>query len=119
MTIDGCTDGDVFLALLHDVLLPHLRPGPIIILDHLKAHKVASVTAAGAAAEVSMRYLPPYAPALSPMEACWSKVKASLWAKAAHTREALEQAIAEAFETMTANEARGWFTHARYCIVSN
>ena len=80
---------------------------------------MASVTAACADAEVSVLYLPPYAPDLSPIEECWSKAKASLRAKAARTRAALEQAIAEAFETSTANDARGWFTHAGYCIVSN
>lgn len=119
MTVDGFTDGDVFVAFLQDVLLPQLRPGHILIMDNLKAHKVAGVTAACAAAEVSLLYLPPYSPELSPIEECWSKVKAILRAKAARTREALEQAIAEAFEAVTAHDAQGWFTHAGYCVVSN
>lgn len=119
MTVDGFTEGDVFVAFLQDVLLPQLRPGQIIVMDNLKAHKVAGVTTACRDAEVSVLYLPPYSPDLSPIEECWSKIKASLRAKAARTREALEQAIAEAFETITANDARGWFTHAGYCIVSN
>jgi len=119
MTVDGFTDGNVFLAFLQDVLLPQLRPGQVIIMDNLKAHKVACVTAACAEAEVSLLYLPPYSPDLSPIEDCWSKVKTILRAKAARTREALEQAIAAAFEAITANDARGWFTHAGYYVVSN
>jgi DDE superfamily endonuclease len=41
MTVDGFTDGAVFLAFLHAILLPQLRPGQGIMMDHLKAHKVA------------------------------------------------------------------------------
>jgi transposase len=119
MTVDGFTEGDVFLAFLHEVLIPQLRPGQIVIMENLKAHKVAGVTAACADAEVSLLYLPPYSPDLSPIEECWSQVKAILRAKAARTREALEQAMAEAFEAITANDAQGWFTHAGYCVVSN
>jgi transposase len=119
MTVEGFTDGAVFLAFLHNVLLPHLRPGQVVILDNLKAHKVAGVAEAIATAGARLLYLPPYSPDFSPIEECWSKIKACLRAKAARTREALEQAIAEAFETVTASDAYGWFRHAGYCVVSN
>lgn len=119
MTVDGFTDGDVFVAFLQEVLVPQLRPGQVVIMDNLKAHKVSGVMAACTDAQVSLLYLPPYSPDLSPIEECWSKVKAILRAKAARTREALEQAIAEAVATITATDAWGWFTHAGYCGVSN
>ena len=119
MTVEGFTDGDVFLALLHEVLLPQLRPGHILLMDNLKAHKVAGVAAAGAAAGVRLLYLPPYSPEFSPIEECWSKVKALLRAKAARTLEALEQAITEALAAITSQDAHGWFAHAGYCIVSS
>jgi transposase len=54
MTVDGFTDGAVFLAFLRAVLLPQLRPGHILILDNLKAHKVAGVAEACAAAGVRL-----------------------------------------------------------------
>lgn len=101
MTIDGCTDGEVFLAFLREVLVPQLRPGHILLMDNLKAHKVAGVATACAAAGVRLLYLPPYSPDFSPIEAWWSKVKAILRAQAARTREALEQAIAEALDAVT------------------
>jgi hypothetical protein len=50
MTVEGFTDGAVFRALLRDVLLPHLRPGQVVILDNLKAQKVAGVAEAIATA---------------------------------------------------------------------
>src|SRR5262249_60960201 len=41
MTIAEPTDGDIFLAYLEQVLCPRLRPGQVVILDNLSAHKVA------------------------------------------------------------------------------
>jgi transposase len=119
MTVEGFTDGAVFLAFLQEVLLPQLRPGQLLILDHLRAHKVPGVAAACAAAGVRLLYLPPYSPEFSPIEECWSKVKTRLRTKAARTLEALEQAIAEALGAITSQDAHGWFAHAGYCVVSN
>jgi transposase len=118
MTVEGFTDGAVFLAFLRQVLVPQLRSGQILIMDNLKAHKVAGVAAACAAAGVRLLYLPPYSPDFSPIEECWSKVKALLRAKAARTLEALERAIAEALDAVTATDAYGWFAHAGYCVGS-
>jgi transposase len=119
MTVEGGTDGEVFLAFLHEVLVPQLRPGQILILDNLTAPKVAGVADACAAAGVRLLYLPPYAPDLSPIEEGWSKVKTLLRAKAARTLEALEQAIAAALAAVTSQDAQGWFAHAGYCSASN
>ncbi len=43
MTIAEPTDGDIFLAYLEQVLCPQLRPGQVVIMDNLSAHKVAGV----------------------------------------------------------------------------
>jgi transposase len=119
MTGAGCTDGEVFLAFLQEVLVPQLQPGQILILENLKAHKVAGVADACAAVGVRLLSLPPYSPDLSPIEECWSKVKTLLRAKAARTLEALEQAIAEVLAAITSQDAHGWFAHAGYCVASN
>jgi transposase len=118
MTVEGFTDGAVFLAFLQEVLLPQLRPGQLLIMDNLRAHKVPGVAAACAAAGVRLLYLPPYSPEFSPIEECWSKVKTLLRTKAARTLEALEQAIAEALAAITSQDAHGWFAHAGYCVMS-
>ncbi len=119
MTVEGFTDGEVLLAFLREVLVPQRRPGQLLIMDNLKAHKVAGVAEACAAAGVRLLYLPPYSPDFSPIEECWSKVKTFLRAKAARTLEALEQAIAEALAAITSQDAHGWFAHAGYCVASN
>jgi transposase len=119
MTLEGFTDGAVLLAFLHEVLVPQLRPGHILLMENLKAHKVAGVAAACAAAGVRLFSLPLYSPDFSPIEVWWSKVKALLRTKAARTREALEQAFSEALAAVTSQDAHGRFAHAGYCVVSN
>jgi transposase len=119
MTVEGGTDGEVFLAFRREVLVPPLRPGQILILDNLTAHKVAGVAEAGAAVGVRLLSLPPYSPDLSPIEEGWSKVKTRLRTKAARTLEALEQALAAALAAITSQDAQGWFAHAGYCVASN
>ena len=46
MSIDSATDKDVFLAFVVNVLVPTLRPGDIVVLDNLGAHKSAGAEAA-------------------------------------------------------------------------
>jgi transposase len=114
MTIEGSTDGQVFSTFIEDVLVPVLRPGQTIIMDNLSSHKVDGIQDALEAVGASLEYLPSYSPDLSPIEKCWSKFKAILRAKAARTRERLDQAITEAFDMITPQDARGWFAHCGY-----
>ena len=51
---------------------------------------------------------------MNPIELAWAKLKAYLRAKAARSREALEQAIPDALATITSSNAQGWFRHAGY-----
>lgn len=119
MTVTGGTDGAVFRSYVDQVLVPHLRPGNVVIMDNLKAHKVAGIREAIEAAHATLRYLPAYSPDLSPIELCWSKVKTNLRARAARTRETLELAWTDALETVTASDARQWFAHCGYCTAPN
>jgi transposase len=119
MTVEGGTDGAVFRSYVDHVLVPQLRPGQIVVLDNLKAHKVKGIREAIEAAQATLHYLPPYSPDLSPIELCWSKVKTALRARAARTREALELAWAEALASVTARDALHWFAHCGYCTAPN
>lgn len=114
MTIEGSADGQGVSTFIQDVLVPTLRPGQIVIMDNLSSHKVDGIQDAIEARGARLEYLPPYSPDLSPIEKCWSKFKARLRAKAARTRECLEQAITEALDMITAQDARGWFAHCGY-----
>jgi transposase len=111
MTIEGSTDTPVFFTFVQKMLAPALRPGQIVILDNLSSHNVEGVKEAIESVGATLEYLPSYSPDLSPIEECWSKLKEHLRAKAARTRELLDQAITEAFDMVTPQNARGWFAH--------
>jgi len=83
-------------------------------MDHLSSHHVDGVKEATESVGARLEYLPPYSPAFSPIEPCWSTCKAILRAKAACTRDLLDQAVAEAFAMITPQDARGWFAHCGY-----
>jgi transposase len=118
-SIEGGTDGGVFRSYVEQVLGPRLRPGHLVIMDNLKAHKVAGIRETIEATGARLQYLPPYSPELSPIECCWSKLKTFLRARAARTREALEQALTDALTTITARDARQWFAHCGYRTAPN
>lgn len=116
MTVNGAVDGAVFLAYVREVLSPTLRAGDVVVMDNLKAHKVAGVREAIEACGARLEYLPPYSPDLNPIEKCWSKVKTYLRKAKARTREALEAALKEALLTITEADARAWFAHCGYPV---
>jgi transposase len=114
MTIEGSTDTAVFLTFVQTIVVPTLRPGQIVIMDNLSSHKVNGVKEAIESAQATLEYLPSYSPDLSPIEKCWSKFKEFLRAKAARTRDLLDHAITEALESITPQDAKGWFAHCGY-----
>jgi transposase len=119
MTVEGGTDGEVFRRYVEHVLAPHLGPGDVVLMDNLKAHKVAGIRETIEAAHATLCYLPAYSPDLSPLELCWSKVKTALRTRAARTREALELAWTEPLASGTASDALHWFAHCGYCTAPN
>lgn len=116
MTINGAVDTAVFQAYVDQVLAPTLVPGDIVVMDNLGSHKVSGIREAIEAAGATLLYLPPYSPDWSPIEPCWSKLKTFLRAAKARTREALEDVIRVAINTITATDARGWFLHCGYAL---
>lgn len=114
MVIESATDGATFLAYVQQVLGPTLKRGDLVIMDNLAAHKMAAVVKAIAATGAEAKFLPPYSPDLNPIEKMWSKIKAYLRKTKARTKEALWTAIGAALATVTASDARGWFTSCGY-----
>ena len=114
MTSEGATDTLVFREYVRHVLCPSLRPGDMVILDNLMPHKSAETLALIEAAEASVRFLPAYSPDLNPIEKRWSKVKNSLRAAQGRTLPDLELAVAAALQSLTAQDAAGWFQSCGY-----
>jgi len=117
MTCPGATDTEVFQAYVREVLVPSLRPGDIVVLDNLGAHKSEATLALITAAGAQTRFLPAYSPDLNPIEMMWSKVKAFLRAAEARSHDALLQAIAQALAEITPDDAKNWFAHCGYSFI--
>ena len=116
MSVAAATGTAVFLAFAEQVLVPALRdrPGAVVVMDNLAAHKAEVVRAALDRAGLGQRYLPPYSPDLNPIEQAWSKLKTRLRAEGARSRQALEAALGPALAAITAQDARDWFRLAGY-----
>jgi transposase len=114
MTIESATDGDVFKAYVEQVLCAALRPGDVVVMDNLSAHKVAGIRQLIESSGAQLLYLPPYSPDLNPIEKAWSKFKKFLRDAKARTEQALDQAVTDALKTINAENAAAWFRHCGY-----
>ncbi len=114
MVLDGAMDGDAFRTYVEQILAPCLRPGDVVVMDNLSAHKVAGVRQAIKARGAFLLYLPAYSPELNPIEQAFAKLKALLRKAAARTIDTLEAAIATALENFTPNECANYFTNSGY-----
>ena len=116
LLVPGATDRDVFLSFLQQVLGPQLRPGAIVVMDNLAAHKSPDVAEAVKRIGAQLRYLPPYSPDYNPMEMAWSKVKTFLRGIGARTRRKLSRSLQAALLQVTAQDAEAWFRHCGYPV---
>ena len=116
-TIDGATNTGNFRAYAKEVLCPTLRAGDIVILDNLRAHKSEQTIALIGQTGARVRFLPAYSPELNPIEMMWNKVKGLLRAAEARTQETLQEAISKALASVSAQDARNWFTHCDYTFI--
>jgi DDE superfamily endonuclease len=77
LAVEGSTTREVFETYLEHVLAPTLRPGQIVVMDNLSAHKGGRVKEIIEARGCELLYLPPYSPDLNPIEQAFSKIKGS------------------------------------------
>ena len=116
MSVDGAVNGDVFAVYLSQVLGPTLRPGDVVVLDHLAVHKVDGLHEIVQKYGARLRYLPPYSPDFNPIELAFSKLKTWLRTAKARTRDTLEKAMLAAAEWITEQDAKNWFDHCGYHV---
>ena len=114
VTFEGATSGEVFETYACEILCPTLKPGDIVIMDNLSAHKRQATIDIIESTGARVRFLPPYSPDLNPIEKMWSKIKEFLRAAKARTKEFLYDAIAAALKTVTPEDTKGWFTSCGY-----
>jgi len=114
MILEGATDALAFEIYVEQMLAPSLEPGQIVVMDNLSSHIGPAVREAIQARGCRLLFLPAYSPDLSPIEEAFSKLKAFLRRVGARTRQDLYQALSQALEVITPQDALGWFTHCGY-----
>src|SRR5271166_7701 len=114
MVLDGPMNGECFKAYVNQVLVPTLKPGDIVVMDNLSAHKSEDIRGTIEAAGAELRYLPPYSPDLNPIEQAFSKLKAHLRKHKERSVESLWNRIGKLLDSFTPTECQNFFRHDGY-----
>lgn len=111
MAMPGAQDGRSFETYVASQLAPRLRPGDVVVVDGLGAHRGRAARAAVHRRGAHYLILPPYSPDLSPVEEAGAKLKSAVRAEAPRSLVDLYDALGRAIGTVTRADARGWFRH--------
>ena len=114
VVVDGAMTGDLFVAYVEQQLVPTLRPGDVVVMDNLQAHKRVGVARAIAAAGCELRLLPPYSPDLNPIELAFSKLKGLLRSAGKRTLDGLWDFLGKSLDAFEPDECRRYFRHDGY-----
>ena len=114
--LDGPVNRDAFEAFVEQILLPHLRPGDIVVMDNLSSHKGTRARELIEAVGATLVFLPPYSPDLNPIEMIFAKIKQGLRSLACRTRETLWNRIQSVLDTVTTSDAAHCFAHCGYTL---
>jgi transposase len=119
-TVLGAMDGLTFEAYLIRRVVPHLWSGACLVLDNSSTHdETEEIRSAVEKVGARFVHLPPYSPDFSPIEPFWSKVKTILKTIKARTYEALEEGIKLAYQRVSLEDIKNWFTNCCYCTSPN
>ena len=116
LVLSGAVNGSVFYGYIEQCVVPTLKPGDVLFMDNLSAHKVVGIEALIEASGARLIYLPPYSPDFNPIELAWSKVKTILRRLKARTFPDLIEALKQALLAITPHDVRRWFAHCGYAI---
>ena len=105
----------MFEEYMKKCLAPLLKEGDIVVMDNLSSHKREGLNEIVEERGAIIEYLPPYSPDFNPVENMWSKLKNQLRKVKKRSKEILFEAVGVALNTITAQDAQGWFEHCGYC----
>lgn len=112
--IERPINGTIFLAYVHQCLVPTLTAGDIVVMDNLSSHKVVGVREAIETAGAKLLYLPPYSPDLNPIELLFAKLKALLRKAAERDTEALWNRLGKLLDAFSPQECANYLRHDGY-----
>jgi transposase len=114
LAVEGATTSRVFETYVERLLAPTLRPGQVVVMDNLGAHRPTRIRELIEERDCELIYLPPYSPDLNPIEEALSKIKHLLRKTGARTKEALIEALGRALGAVSVQDVRGFFAHCGY-----
>ena len=114
MAVEGSTTAEVFEAYLEHFLVPELKPGQVVVMDNLGAHKPKRVKELIEDRSCQLLYLPAYSPDYNPIEEAFSKIKGLLRKVGARTRDTLLEAVSRVLSAVSSRDAQGFFEHTGY-----
>lgn len=112
--IDRPMNGAIFVEYIRQCLVPVLRPGDIVVMDNLSAHKNEQVRSLIESAGAELRYLPPYSPDFNPIEQFFAKLKALLRKARERTVPAIYDRIGSLLDQCAHDQYHGYFTNSGY-----
>lgn len=113
--LDQSLTGKLFKEFLRDELIPKLWPGAVLVMDNLKAHKVAGVKEMLATAGVKVVYLPPYSPDYNPIEHFWWELKAFVRRFRPKDQDSIQKLVELGVLLNPSENRKNYFTHCCYC----
>ena len=103
-----------FIAWVHRHLVRGLRPGDVVFMDNLPAHKARQVRQLIECAGALVRFLPPYSHDFNPIEPGWALIKKGIRKVAPRTETTLRCAAQRARRLIRPRHCQNWFVHAGY-----
>jgi transposase len=100
--------------LTDQVLVPTPKPGDVVVMDNLPAHKSVAVREAIEKAGATLTFLPPYSPDFNPIENAFAKLKALLRKAAERTVAALWNTVGGLIDEFTPAECANSYRAAGY-----
>jgi transposase len=75
MVLDGPMHAAAVLAYVKQALAPTLKPGDVVVMDNLPAHKLVGIRQAIERTGAQLRFLPPHSPDFNPIEMAFEKAQ--------------------------------------------
>jgi transposase len=114
MAFPGALNGQATQNYLINMAFPSMKEGQTIILDNCSSHKAKGVIDAAAEHKTNLLFLPPYSPDFNPIEHMWPKLKDLIRKSMPRNFDDLVEAIGNALDKITPEDAKGWFLHCGY-----
>lgn len=114
-TYSASLTAQVFISYLDTYVFPMMDDGQTLIMDNHPVHHARTVIKYLKDNNIKFIYLPPYSPALNPIEEAFSKIKQYIKKQKPRTLDDLFSVINTAFSIITTDDANGYFNHAARC----